>query len=258
MSDSSAKSVASLRSRTGVSILECKKALDEAGGDEEKAIDLLRKRGIAQAAKKAEREQSEGLIFSSRKDNKVVLIEVKCETDFVARDENFSKMGQDLADAAIEGEEAAKKKSEEIVPDMVQKLGENIALGEVKNAEGDIVGTYVHTIKKIGVVVVLDGGDETKAKDVAMHAAAMNPNYVSPDDVSNEDVDAEKEIWKEQLAAEGKPAEIMEKIMGGKEKKFREENALITQEFVKDPSMTIEKYLDGAKVTTYIRLSIGL
>lgn len=115
---------------------------------------------------------------------------------------------------------------------------------------------YVHSNGKIGVVIGLSGGSEDLARDIAMHAAAMNPSYVSPDDVTPESVDKEKEIWREQLAQEGKPAEIMEKIMVGKEKKFREENALLTQEFVKDPSKLIQDLLDGSRIEEYVRVSI--
>lgn len=258
MPEISASAVASLRARTGVSILECKKALEEAGGDEEKAIELLRKRGAAQAAKKADREQFEGIVFVHQEVGKAGVLFLRCETDFVARDDNFMSVGTELATVLCnEGEEAVKAAAEQKIPDAVQKLGENISVGEVHRIEGAVLGNYVHTNGKIAVVVSLDGGTEELAKDVAMHAAAMNPEYVSPDDVPAEAVESEKAIWKEQLEKEGKPAEIMEKIMSGKEAKFREENALETQEFVKEPGKTVREYLGDASITKYVRVAVG-
>lgn len=257
MTDISASAVASLRSRTGVSILECKKALEEAGGDEEKAIEILRSRGQAQAVKKGDREQSEGYIFSAEAGGKVALVLLYCETDFVARNDDFQKIGADLAaKAAADGEDALKEAAEPIVTEAVQQLGENISLGEVRLVEGSTIGSYVHTNGKIGVAISLDGGSADIAKDVAMHAAAMNPQYVTPEEVPAEDVAREREIWAEQLASEGKPAEIMEKIMEGKEKKFREENALLKQDFVKNPEQTVEQLLAGAGISEYVRLAV--
>lgn len=257
MADIDAKLVASLRSRTGVSIMECKKALEEANGDEEKAIEILRKKGAAAAAKKAEREQSEGSVFSATADGKAAIVTLNCETDFVARDDSFQEAGNELAKTLVEqGMDAAKALAEEKIPALVQKLGENITLGEMSLSEAAVSGTYVHSNGKIGVIVGLSGGSEDLARDIAMHAAAMNPMYVSPEDVTSESVDKEKEIWKEQLEQEGKPAEIMEKIMEGKEKKFREENALLTQAFVKEPEKLIQDLLDGSSIQDYIRVSI--
>lgn len=257
MSEISASAVASLRSRTGVSILECKKALEEAGGDEEKAIEILRSRGEAAAVKKADRDQGEGSIFIGSADGKSAIVVIHCETDFVARSDNFKAIGQEMADlAAAEGADAAKQAGETKMPEAVQQLGENISLGEVTVIEGSVLGSYVHTNAKIGVVVGLDGGSAEIAKDVAMHAAAMSPEYVTPEEVPEETVAKEKEIWTEQLKGEGKPDEIVEKIMIGKEKKFREENALIKQDFVKNPEQTIEQFLDGASVVEYVRVAI--
>lgn len=257
MPDIPASAVASLRARTGVSILECKKALEEANGDEEKAIEMLRKRGAAQAAKKADRDQYEGSVFVHQEAGKAGLLFLRCETDFVARDENFVAMGEELARVLCnEGDAAAKAVAEEKLPAAVQKLGENISIGEMHQVTGDILGNYVHTNGKIAVIIGLEGGTEEMARDVAMHAAAMNPLFISPEEVAAEDVEKEKAIWTEQLAQEGKPAEIMAKIMGGKEKKFREENALTTQEFVKDPGKTVQEYLGDVKVTNYIRVSV--
>lgn len=257
MSQIDAKLVASVRARTGVSMMECKKALEEAGGDEEKAIEILRKKGAAAAAKKADREQSEGLIFSATKDGKSALVTINCETDFVARDDNFQQTGTDIANTLVEnGMDAAKAMAEEKIPALVQKLGENITLGEMNLSEAAVSGVYVHSNGKIGVIVGLSGGSEDLARDIAMHAAAMKPMHVSPDDVTSESVAKEREIWTSQLAEEGKPADIMDKIMAGKEKKFREESALLTQEFVKEPGKLVKDLLDDSRIESYVRLSI--
>ncbi|TSC60005.1 MAG: elongation factor T [Candidatus Peregrinibacteria bacterium Greene0416_62] len=254
----SASDVMQLRARTGVSINECKKALEEANGDEEKAIEILRKRGIATAAKKAGRDQSEGLVFIEQSGSKAAILSLKCETDFVARDSNFQNVGKVIVKALLEGGEgAAKKVSDEQLPAAVQKLGENISLGEMQVIEAPTIGVYVHSNSKIGVVVGLEGGTVDAARDVAMHGAALNPSYVRPEETDAVALEKEREIWREQLKKEGKPEAIWDKIMMGKEKKFREENALLTQPFVKDPSKTVQGYLGSAKVKTYVRVAVG-
>lgn len=254
----SASSVSSLRARTGVGILACKEALEEAHGDEEKAIELLRKRGIAQAAKKAMRDQTEGLVFLREGDKKVVLLLLRCETDFVARDENFQALGGRLADilfakgqAALEAEAAAS------LPAITQKTGENISLGITQIIEAPVIGCYLHTNGKIGVAVGLRSGTRELAHDAAMHAAAMNPLYVRPEEAPADLLTKEREIWSAQLAKEGKPPQIQEKIMLGKEKKFREEHALLSQPFAKDPSKTVGQHLRGAEVMEYARVSVS-
>lgn len=257
MSPISAKQVADLRARTGVGMLAVKQALEEAGGDEEKAIEILRKKGQAQAVKKADRVQGEGGIFVSSDGKRAALVFLKCETDFVARSDNFVKLGQQLADMLLkEGEANFAKASEEKVHAAVMEFGENISIGQTTVIDAAVTGFYVHSNRKIGVLVGLSGGDGAKATDAAMHAAAMNPEFVTPEEVSDDAVAKEKEIWKEQLSKEGKPADIVEKIMMGKEKKFREESALTTQPFVKDPSMTVGKMLGDAKVEKYVRVAI--
>lgn len=254
----SASAVSSLRARTGVSILACKEALEEAQGDEERAIEILRKRGIAQAAKKAGRDQLEGLVFLKEQGNVAAVLQLRCETDFVARDSAFQAVGNELCTTLLQKDlPAAEKLAGETLPQLVQKLGENIAAGDWNRIEAPVLGTYLHSNAKIGVIVGLEGGTVQQARDAAMHAAAMNPLYVSPDDVPASMIEKEKEIWREQLAKEGKPAQIMDKIMLGKEKKFREENALLTQPFVKDPSKTVGGYLGNAKVTAYVRVSVA-
>ena len=254
----SASDVMQLRARTGVSINECKKALEEADGNEEKAIEILRKRGIATASKKAGRDQSEGLVFIEQSGTKAAVVTLKCETDFVARDSNFQNVGKAIVKALFAGGEAAAKKvADEQVPAAVQKLGENISLGAMQVIEAPIIGVYVHSNSKIGVVVALEGGSVDAARDVAMHGAALNPAYVRPEETDAGALEKEREIWREQLKKEGKPEAIWDKIMLGKEKKFREENALLTQPFVKDPSKTVQGYLGSAKVKTYVRVAVG-
>lgn len=258
MSNITAAAVASLRARTGVSMMACKEALEEAGGNEEKAIELLRKRGIAQAAKKAARDQMEGLVFVKEQDGKAAAVLLRCETDFVARDAAFNTAGTALVDTLVSsGKEAAAKKAEEILPELVQKLGENITVGEMHLVESPVIGAYLHSNAKIGVLVGLSAGTREQARDAAMHAAALGPQFVRPDDVSADAVAKEKEIWAEQLKKEGKPEAMFDKIMVGKEKKYREESSLLTQPFVKDPSKTVAQYLAPAEVTAYVRLSVA-
>ncbi len=249
--------VAELRARTGAGILAAKQALDEANGDTDKAIDILRKKGQAQAVKKADRDQREGGIFVAASDKKAAVVFVKCETDFVARSEPFLKLGQELAKTLHDkGQGALDTMVKDKMSGAVMELGENVSLGDSKLVEAGVVGTYVHSNRKIGVVVGLDGGTVEQATDAAMHAAAMNPTYVKPEEVSADSVAKEREIWKEQMAKDKKPAEIMEKIMLGKEKKFREENALVTQPFVKDQNQTVGKMLGKANVTAYVRVAV--
>lgn len=255
----SAQAVAQLRARTGVGMLAVKQALDEAGGNEEKAIEILRRRGLAQAVKKADRDQKDGAVFvATEGSGKAAMTTLKCETDFVSRGEAFRLLGQEIASAALQnGLKAGELVAAEKIPAAIQQLGENISIGDIHLFNHPVIGVYVHSNAKIGVVIGLDKGTVEQARDVAMHAAAMSPLYRTPEEVPAEAIVKEKEIWTEQLAKEGKPAAIMEKIMMGKEKKFREENALIKQAFVKDPSKTIEQYLGGAKVVAYVRVSVA-
>ena len=238
-------------------MMAVKNALEEAAGDEEKAIELLRKRGEAQAIKKGDREQTEGGIFIETTKGKAAIVRLASETDFVARGDDFQSAGRNFAKMALEkGSDAVESDAKAVVPALINKLGENISLSDVQVIEGSVLGVYVHSNSKIGTIVSLEGGSEEIARDVAMHAAAMSPEVVTPEEISSDEVEKEKEIWKEQLKKEGKPENIWDKIMMGKEKKFREESALVKQKFVKDPSMTVEKYLDGAKVSAYVRLAV--
>ncbi|EKD64216.1 MAG: hypothetical protein ACD_51C00046G0005 [uncultured bacterium] len=242
-----------LRDATGVSTMACKKALEEANGDQEKAVEILRKKGEAKSEARAERSTSQGVIAIVEKSGKAAIINLACETDFVARNEDFIASAKKVAEETLKDENFDAK---QIVADLNFKLGEKIEVKEKKIIEGKVLGSYIHSNNKIGVVVALSGGEVEMAKDIAMHAAAMNPSYLNPEEVPEESVAKEKEIWKELLKKEGKPEQIWDKIMIGKEKKFREENALIKQPFVKNPEITIEKLLGTNKVEKFVRLSV--
>lgn len=255
--DISASLVMQLRDQTGVSMMACKKALVEANGDLNAAVDILRKSGEAKAASKADRVANEGGIFVKSAGNKIAIVVLKCETDFVARSDDFNATGSTLAETALaEGEAAATTKSQELLEAATLRLGEKLTLESVEVLEGTTWGHYVHSNSKVAGVVSLEGGTEEQAKDVAMHGVATNPKYISPTEVSAEDIAHEREIAKAQLVSENKPEAMHDKILEGKMKKFAEENALLTQPFVKDPGMSVEKYLGGAKVTTFKRISV--
>lgn len=251
-----ATQVNSLRKRTGISMMQCKNALVEAGGDEEKAIEILRKKGAAKAAKKSERETSEGLIITKIEGNKAVIVSQYCETDFVAKNEDFVAIANNAANTVISsGIDVAKEVAESAIKELFTKLGENMSI-EINLIEGAGLAEYVHTNGKVGAIVNLQSSDPEKGRDVAMHITAMNPVVINPEELSEDIVAKEKEIWKEQLKNEGKPEEMIGKIMEGKERKFRAEAALIKQSFVKDPGKTIEQFLDGNIVTAFVRKSI--
>ena len=264
--------VKELRERTGLGMMECKNALVEAGGDIEKAIDDLRKSGQAKAAKKAGRTAAEGAVgVAVSADGKTaIMVEINSETDFVARDENFLGFVAKVANAVLAaGETDAAKIAElptaegptvEVTRQaLVQKIGENIQVrrAELLTAEGAI-GAYVHG-GKIGVLVALKGGDEALGKDVAMHVAASNPMVVSGDQVPADVLEKEKEIIRAQPDMAGKPAEIVEKMLGGRISKFLKEVSLNDQPFVKNPDTTVGKLVKdaGAEVTGFIRLVVG-
>ena len=248
-----AQMVKELRDRTGVAMMACKKALEEANGDMDEAIAILRKRGEAKAADKADRSTSEGRIAVSGR----AMVKLLCETDFVGKNESFVALAQELADKAADGEDAAKSHFEDVKTDKIQEIGENIVLDSVVSIEGgNTVSGYVHSNGKIGVLVALEGGNEEQARDVAMHAAAMDPLVATPEDVSDELIAKEMEIAKAQLIEEGKPENIIDNILAGKTKKFCAERALTSQSFVKDPSMTVQEYIGDAKLVAFVRVAI--
>ena len=264
----SAALVKELRERTGLGLLECKKALAAAGGDVDKAIEELRKSSGMKAAKKAGRTAADGVVITRLADDGSygVVVEINSETDFVARDENFLGFVNKVVDAAFAGKQTdvaavMAGELESAREALVQKIGENISVRRIKlvNAESGVVGAYVHGNKRIAVLVELKGGDQDLAKDVAMHIAAVNPQVVSPADMPEEVVAKETEIYTAQAQDSGKPAEIIEKMIGGRIKKFLAENSLTEQAFVKDPDVTIGKLVSaaGAEVASFERFEVG-
>lgn len=260
MAQISASLVKELRERTGLGMMECKKALVEQNGDIEAAIDHLRKSSGMKAAKKAGRVAADGVIRAKGG----FMVEINSETDFVARDDNFAAFANNVVEAvaAAGSTDVAAVMSGELEnarEALVQKIGENITVRRIASVEGDVVGDYVHGNNRIGVLVALKGGDEALARDVAMHVAAVNPQFVKSDDVPAEVVDKEKEIFSAQAAESGKPAEIIEKMIGGRIRKFLAEISLVDQPFVKDPDMTVGKLVAsaGAEVLSFVRYEVG-
>jgi elongation factor Ts len=264
----SAALVKELRERTGLGLLECKKALAESGGDIEKAIEELRKSSGMKAAKKAGRTAADGIVMARVSDDGSYgqVSEVNSETDFVARDENFLNFANAVAGKALAAQETdvaalMAGELEQARESLVQKIGENIGVRRVSElkAEDGVVGAYVHGNNRIAVLVALRGGDQDLARDVAMHVAAVNPQVVSPDDMPQDLIEKEKEIYTAQALESGKPAEIIEKMIGGRIKKFLAENSLTEQAFVKDPETTVGKLVRsaGASVTGFIRFEVG-
>ncbi len=264
--------VKELRERTGAGMMECKKILTETDGDIELAIEELRKRGAAQADKKAGRIAAEGTIVTLVDGAQAVAVEVNSETDFVAKDENFIEFANSVAkavisskpadmDALLASAQADGKTIEEARQALIAKIGENIGVRrfEVVNAQdGEVVGAYQHG-NKISVLVRLKGGNEELAKDLAMHIAASRPVCVSADQVPTELLDKEREIYTAQAADSGKPAEIMEKMVEGRIRKYLNEITLLGQSFVKDPDQTVEKLLKSAnsEVVEFVRYEVG-
>lgn len=269
MSNISAALVKELRERTGAGMMDCKKALTEANGDIELAIENMRKSGQAKAAKKAGRIAAEGIILARAEGNAAVMIELNCETDFVAKDASFRAFGDKVLAIAVanklsslEALKAAEFDNGESVEvtlnNMIAKLGENMNLRRIIVVEGENLGTYIHG-GRIGVITKLVGGSDELAKDLAMHVAANNPQFVKPEDVSAEVVAKEREIQVEIAVNSGKPKEIAEKMVEGRMKKFTGEISLTGQPFVKDPNVLVADLLkkEGANVLEFIRYEVG-
>ena len=271
MTSITASMVKELRERTGLGMMDCKKALSDADGDMEKAIEDLRKASGLKAAKKASRVAAEGVVMTkiSEDGNRGVIVEVNSETDFVARDENFLGFAKKTLDSAFEEDEASveellDKGLEVSRQALVQKIGENINLRRLErlnfeNANQGIVESYVHNNGKIGVLISLQGGDEALARDIAMHVAAVNPMVVSPEDVPEDILAKESEIYSAQARDSGKPEEIVEKMISGRLRKFVAEVSLLEQQFVKDPETTIRELLKevGADIVQFVRYEVG-
>ena len=262
--------VKELRDRTGAGMMECKKALVETDGDIELAIENMRKSGQAKAAKKAGRIAAEGIILARSNDTNAVILEVNSETDFVSRDESFLAFANAVADAALANATTSVdtlnaidldgKTVEEARLALVSKIGENIQVRRVEliALNGANAASYIHG-GRIGVIVSVNGGDEALSNDIAMHVAASNPQVVNPEQVSEEVIAKEKEIFVAQAKESGKPDNIIEKMIGGRLKKFLGEISLTGQPFVKDPSTSVGDLLKshGAEVNSFIRYEVG-
>jgi elongation factor Ts len=274
-----ADTVKQLRERTGAGMMECKKALVETKGDLDAAAELMRKSGLAKADKKAARVAAEGTIAVHRSGKIAAMVEVNCETDFVARSEEFQGFARDVAQAALEHPApsvaalveftVSGSTLEERRRALIAKIGENIAVRRfvrVSSAGRDgsghagpgALGDYLHGTR-IGSLVALEGGDEALARDLAMHVAAINPAYVDASAVPAEILDKEREILTEQTKGEKKPPEIIAKMVEGRLRKYLAEITLLGQPFVKDPDITVEKLLkkSGARVVEFVRYEVG-
>ena len=265
MSTISASQVKELREKTGLGLMDCKKALEEANGDIDLAIEELRKTSGIKASKKSGRSAADGLIGITNKDKDFFMIEVNCETDFVARDDSYINFTKEALDTYSNNpshslEELLESGVEDNREKLVQKLGENIVVRRLaKSDASSISGSYLHSNHKIGCIVSLEGGDEALANDIAMHAAATDPMAVSPLDIPKETVDKEREIFKAQSEESGKPPEIIEKMIEGKISKFLAEVSLTEQDFVKDPNVKISKLLadNNASILSFTRYEVG-
>lgn len=274
MSAISAALVKELRERTQAGMMECKKALTEANGDIDKAIEAMRMAGQAKAVKKASRTTAEGMIvvMSASDGKRAVLVEVNCETDFVAREERFKQFAKAVGEKALNSNvytlEEIQAATEESRLQLVSQLGENVTVRRlaVETVEEGVIGTYAHGDAngvRIGSLVILKSGPIEVAKDLAMQVAAMNPEFLRSADVSGDRLAKEKEIIMartlEEVLADGKPQDLVEKIAAGKLKKFTSEISLLEQAFVKDPSKTVEKMLaeTHAVVERFVRFTVG-
>ena len=266
--------VKELRERTGAGMMDCKKALQEADGDIEAAIEAMRKSGIAKAAKKAGRIASEGIILIKMSEDgaKAVLLEVNCETDFVAKDINFQNFANSVISVALDQWQADVEALKDLPMDgtattvedarleLVTKIGENVDIRrlDLVQRQGDHLGSYLHG-NRIGVTVDLSGGTESLARDLAMHIAASRPVCVNEDQVPADVIEKEKEIYSAQAMESGKPAAIVEKMVSGRLSKFLQEITLVGQPFVKDPDQSVAKLLQAHKATVngFVRYEVG-
>jgi elongation factor Ts len=261
----SASMVKELRERTSLGMMECKKALKEADGDIELAIENLRKASGLKAAKKADRTAAEGVVVTRIADDNSygIVVEVNSETDFAARDESFLAFVNTVADKVFADKQAdvaalMAGELESAREALVQKIGENIGVRRIEVLEGDVVDAYTHSNSRIAVLVQVTASNEL-AKDIAMHVAAVNPQVVSTTDMPADVVAKEEDIIKAQPDMAGKPAEIVEKMMGGRINKFLKENSLVEQSFVKNPELTVGQLAKeaGAEVKAFVRFEVG-
>ncbi|MDQ0299161.1 elongation factor Ts [Salibacterium salarium] len=270
----SASMVKELREQTGAGMMDCKKALTETDGDMEEAVNYLREKGISKAAKKADRVAAEGLTYVTSSGNKAVIVEVNAETDFVAKNENFQTLVQNIAGYLLDNEPADVESAlsvevaegttlEGYINDQIAKIGEKISLRRFQIVQKDdnaSFGEYLHMGGSIGVLTLVEGTtDNSVAKDIAMHVAAINPSYVSRDAVPSEETEQERELLKQQALNEGKPENIVEKMVEGRLNKYFEQICLLDQEFVKDTDQKVGDYLknQGLSIKTFIRYEVG-
>ncbi|HGO2768712.1 TPA: translation elongation factor Ts [Staphylococcus aureus] len=274
MATISAKLVKELREKTGAGMMDCKKALTETDGDIDKAIDYLREKGIAKAAKKADRIAAEGLVHVETKGNDAVIVEINSETDFVARNEGFQELVKEIAnqvlDTKAETVEALMettlpngKSVDERIKEAISTIGEKLSVRRFAirtKTDNDAFGAYLHMGGRIGVLTVVEGStDEEAARDVAMHIAAINPKYVSSEQVSEEEINHEREVLKQQALNEGKPENIVEIMVEGRLRKYLQEICAVDQDFVKNPDVTVEAFLKtkGGKLVDFVRYEVG-
>ena len=274
MATISAKLVKELREKTGAGMMDCKKALTETDGDIDKAIDYLREKGIAKAAKKADRIAAEGLVHVETKGNDAVIVEINSETDFVARNEGVQELVKEIAnqvlDTKAETVEALMettlpngKSVDERIKEAISTIGEKLSVRRFAirtKTDNDAFGAYLHMGGRIGVLTVVEGStDEEAARDVAMHIAAINPKYVSSEQVSEEEINHEREVLKQQALNEGKPENIVEKMVEGRLRKYLQEICAVDQDFVKNPDVTVEAFLKtkGGKLVDFVRYEVG-
>ena len=273
MAQITASLVKELRERTGAGMMDCKKALQQTDGNIEAAIDYLRENGIAKAAKKADRIAAEGLSYIEVKGNKAVILEINSETDFVAKNEKFVALVKNVADAILAAEpktleealqvEAQGGTVEEVINEGIATIGEKLSLRRfevVSKTDSDAFGAYSHMGGRIGVLTLVEGStDEEAAKDVAMHIAALAPRYLDESEVPADVLEHEKKVLTEQALNEGKPANIVEKMIVGRINKFLEEITVVKQKFVKDDSLTVEKFVasKGGKLAKFVRYEVG-
>lgn len=273
MAQITASLVKELRERTGAGMMDCKKALTQTDGNIDAAIDYLRENGIAKAAKKADRIAAEGLSYIEVKGNKAVILEINSETDFVAKNEKFVALVKNVAEAILAAEpktleealqvEAQGGTVEAVINEGIATIGEKLSLRRfevVTKTDADAFGAYSHMGGRIGVLTLVEGStDEEAAKDVAMHIAALAPKYLDESEVPADVLEHEKKVLTEQALNEGKPANIVEKMIVGRINKFLEEITVVKQKFVKDDSFTVEKFVasKGGKLAKFVRYEVG-
>ena len=273
MANITASDVNKLRQATGAGMMDCKKALTQTDGDIDAAIDYLRENGIAKAAKKADRIAAEGLSYIEVKGNKAVILEINSETDFVAKNEKFVALVKNVAEAILAAEPATLEEAlqveaqggtvEAVINEGIATIGEKLSLRRfevVTKSDADAFGAYSHMGGRIGVLTLVEGStDEEAAKDVAMHIAALAPKYLDESEVPADVLEHEKKVLTEQALNEGKPANIVEKMIVGRINKFLEEITVVNQKFVKDDSFTVEKFLasKGGKLAKFVRYEVG-